>query len=322
MPNKKYFSEIELIKNDISLIKTQLHPDKLALTLDNSYLSINNLRGFLQILALIMSIFMAGAVGFGYLGVKNILDLNQEMNKMKELISDFSVMSKTAEDQFDLKINSINNIENSFNNSYNNLLSSQELSKKRSDSLFLNIKNDYSDLQNIFNNDFSLLDSNLSTINNQLKSLSDIFYKTSVKHQNILTSREQSLLMILSEIFYRTTNFQETNQGLFYYNLAVNFHNIKEYDLAITYFNHSLNLQPNLSQDKVQEIKSKIIQCTEKSIAKKSILKNIAGNSEVVSVNQMVDFDHVLLEDLVNNGYIKEIIAREILRKTYERLEN
>ena len=128
--------------------------------------------------------------------------------------------------------------------------------------------------------------------------------------------------MILSEIFYRTTNFQETNQGLFYYNLAVNFHNIKEYDLAITYFNHSLNLQPNLSQDKVQEIKSKIIQCTEKSIAKKSILKNIAGNSEVVSVNQMVDFDHVLLEDLVNNGYIKEIIAREILRKTYERLEN
>src|SRR4030066_1833517 len=82
---------IEELKKEIAFLKGTLEPDRLAKRLDGSYLSVNNLRCWLQILSIMMTIFITVAAGFGFFGVKNILSIGETESAMKDRYKDFLV---------------------------------------------------------------------------------------------------------------------------------------------------------------------------------------------------------------------------------------
>src|SRR5919106_4047771 len=82
---KQLREEVEQLQGEIEQLKIQTKPDSLAKTLDSSYLSINNLRAFLQILSLILTVFLAGAVYFGFVGLANIFSIREEADKVKDI---------------------------------------------------------------------------------------------------------------------------------------------------------------------------------------------------------------------------------------------
>ena len=58
--------QVSEMQEEISVLGGQLAPDALAKRIDSSYLSVNNLRAFLQILSLVMTVFVAGAISLGF----------------------------------------------------------------------------------------------------------------------------------------------------------------------------------------------------------------------------------------------------------------
>lgn len=72
------------IHAEIRDLKSKLTPDGIANAIDQSYLSINNMRLFLQILALIMTVFLAGIAIFGYLGAKSFIDLRTQIRDIDD----------------------------------------------------------------------------------------------------------------------------------------------------------------------------------------------------------------------------------------------
>ena len=66
----------------------------LAKRLDGSYLSVNNLRCWLQILSIMMTIFISIAAGFGFFGVKNILSIGKIESTMKNRYKKFQAKER------------------------------------------------------------------------------------------------------------------------------------------------------------------------------------------------------------------------------------
>ena len=123
---KKRIVEIE---KEIQILKDKLKPDKIAKLIDSSHLSINNLRGFLQILSIIMSVFLAGAIAFGLIGVNNILELNNEVSKIKEVKDNFNSLHDEALKEFTAQFDSLNDIKSSFKKIHNEMIILQDNSE-------------------------------------------------------------------------------------------------------------------------------------------------------------------------------------------------
>lgn len=106
---------IEELKKEIAFLKGTLEPDMLAKRLDGSYLSVNNLRCWLQILSIMMTIFISIAAGFGFFGVKNILSIGETESAMKERYENFQVkeqgLTKKVDD-IDTRLKDISGIFN------------------------------------------------------------------------------------------------------------------------------------------------------------------------------------------------------------------
>lgn len=87
MENKSdnFKQDIENLNNEIAEIKKKLLPDKLAKIIDRSYFSINNFRLFLTVFSIMLTIFLAGAVYFGIIGVQNISKLQEKIARVGEL---------------------------------------------------------------------------------------------------------------------------------------------------------------------------------------------------------------------------------------------
>lgn len=90
--------DMTALTRDIESLKKRLTPDEMAKAIDHSYLSINNLRGFLQILSLVLTIFVAGAVCFGVIGVQNILKLQEKIERVDELENEVLAIRENVED--------------------------------------------------------------------------------------------------------------------------------------------------------------------------------------------------------------------------------
>ncbi len=54
-----YEEQLVDLQKQIDVLKERLEPDQLSKSIDRSYLSVGNLRAFLQILSLILTIFIA-----------------------------------------------------------------------------------------------------------------------------------------------------------------------------------------------------------------------------------------------------------------------
>jgi hypothetical protein len=92
------------IEKKIDEIRGEVSSESVIKKVDNSYLSISRIRFLLQIFAVIMTVFLAGAVGFGLFGLKNIFsiyDIEKSMavslEKSKKLYSESEKILANAE---------------------------------------------------------------------------------------------------------------------------------------------------------------------------------------------------------------------------------
>ncbi|MFO0794121.1 MAG: hypothetical protein U0586_08645 [Candidatus Brocadiaceae bacterium] len=120
---------IEELKKEIALLKRKLEPDELAKQIDKSYFSVNNLRCFLQILSIIMTIFVGVAAGFGFFGVKNILSIGETESAMRDRYGNFQSKEKLLTEKVDTIEKNLKDISSIFNNvsiAKNKVLSARE----------------------------------------------------------------------------------------------------------------------------------------------------------------------------------------------------
>jgi len=96
---------IKALYQEVEDIKRRLAPDEIAKAIDRSYLSVNNIRTFLQILSIIMTIFFAGIAIFGFIGIQNILTVQEKIqalsqleNKVSQVENKVSVIQKNLHD--------------------------------------------------------------------------------------------------------------------------------------------------------------------------------------------------------------------------------
>lgn len=120
---------IEELKKEIALLKRKLEPDELAKQIDKSFLSVNNLRCFLQILSIVMTIFVTVAAGFGFFGVKNILSIGETESAMRDRYGNFQSKEKLLTEKVDTIEKNLKDISSIFNNvsiAKNKVLSARE----------------------------------------------------------------------------------------------------------------------------------------------------------------------------------------------------
>ena len=89
---------VEVLKGELEDIKKRLEPDEIAKAIDRSYLSINNIRAFLQILSIILTIFLAGAVYFGIIGFQNILKVQEKVQTISKLENEVRTIRENVQD--------------------------------------------------------------------------------------------------------------------------------------------------------------------------------------------------------------------------------
>lgn len=203
--NKK----IDSLEKKIELIKQKVTPDNLAKSIDNSYLSIHNIRVFLQILALIITIFLAGAVGFGIFGISNIFSVHDNAEKvedMKEIVQTYLESVSSMEKKIQISSNNIDSTlsialmkvsetENDLRKKITNL--NNNFNKAISD---VHIKSDeeIKNLESRIQDKILQTNTDIKALRNELRSISEIFNKIGIIHEDKLNAREKQLLTLIA----------------------------------------------------------------------------------------------------------------------------
>ena len=182
---KQLQEEVKQLRGEIEHLKTQIKPDALAKILDSSYLSINNLRAFLQILSVILTIFLGGAVAFGYVGLTNISSIREEADKVRSTRKsvDHVAGSIFATEQ-DIKLR-IDSLQRSFQETNEAI---QHESKKAIDALRTQLENQ-----------LEANEKKIAQVNVKLREISEIFNKVAIQRENDLSAREMHLLFLLAQ---------------------------------------------------------------------------------------------------------------------------
>ena len=159
----------------------------------------------------------------------------------------------------------------------------------------------------------------VTSVDSSIHGLAQIFTYAALKYQDTLSSQDQLLLFLLSEIIYETTNLHSDFEGLYYYNIGVNFINVGEYQLAIEYLTKSKKIQVNLNDSQIQNLNSKIEHCKEKI----ELRDKIQAVDHVVDINlginESIEYlkkvsDSIVLE-LVENGVLKDSQGNDIFKR-------
>jgi len=85
---------IKTIQQEITRLQEQINPTSLARLLDSSYFSIENMRVWLQILSIILTVFFAGAVAFSFIGLRNISDIREDAEKVRKKADEVEKISE------------------------------------------------------------------------------------------------------------------------------------------------------------------------------------------------------------------------------------
>jgi len=171
-------SEIDQIREELRLLKEQLLPDKLAKAVDSSY---GRIRVFLQILAIIITIFLTGAIGFGFFGVTNVLSIHQEATEVH------SLAEKVSQDQEQVE---------------NSLTSTKEMEgqiERKITDFNDTFQKTISDMRGESQKEILDLKTEVATIRESLDKTSDIFNRVAVKKRDVLNAREVQLLVLLAQ---------------------------------------------------------------------------------------------------------------------------
>lgn len=162
------------IRQRIAIIEKRLEPDEIAKSIDRSYLSINNLRGFLQILSIVITIFVAGAIYFGAIGLSGILTIREEARRVEQSRERVA----TAESEINDKVAAVD----------------QQISELRD-----RINNELVQLRTTTDDELRRFSNRLGKIEKELKDISQIFNSVALSNRDLLNAREQQLLTLLAQ---------------------------------------------------------------------------------------------------------------------------
>ena len=212
-------------------------------------------------------------------------------------------------DTLDKMINSLKGTHEEINEIYNkSMLRLNEISLAQNE---LNIE---------VNKKINHIENKVLQIDSSLHEIAQIFYKTSVQYQNILSKRESALLLLLSDVIKRKTGLPIENEGLFNYNLAVGLLNIGEYKFAIEQFKHTLAIQPELDKEKVADINKKIRMC-ESKLNERNLIPSIElSKPKKYTITDWLYFADALSLVLVDRGVLKFEDTKEIHNRMWDKI--
>ncbi|MBN2594907.1 MAG: tetratricopeptide repeat protein [Sedimentisphaerales bacterium] len=280
-------NEIVEIRNELKILKEELLPERLAKAIDSSY---NRIRLFLQILSIMITLFLAGAVSFGIFGVKNIFSIYREATEVHHL------SEKVSNDQKE--------VENSLNST-----------KEMEGQIDKNIKdfNDtfqktISDMQSESQKEISDLKVEITNIRQNLDMTSDVFNRVAVKRGDILNTREKQLLVLLAQEI-------TPDNTLFRFNYGQMAMDLGRYDEAIEQFETVLKAN-DAPSDVIARTKTQIAECKKRK-ASPPKLTELKGVS--IGGYYLLQLHANTLEALRKNGYFTFEQAQKIIDDAREK---
>lgn len=291
------------------------------------------LTPILTFLGLIQTIFIAAGVGFGIIGVTNIMSVKNELDKIKDYSRDAERMNSQAKIEYNAQLDSLrtaqqtsrniidaaNSTKQSISNTYTEVTSSQRIFESKLKSILKQTQQEQENLKLSVDGELSILRKKISTTDSNVINLAKVFSRAAVRGKNSgsLNASQAAFLFFLSSVLYETSGLPVDNEGLFYYNLAINLMSIGKFDLAIAAFNESLQRQPKLSDDKKSQIGKHIAICQNKVGEEKRMMSR--QTKPLTSLNDHIDFNNRLslsiLQALTEVGIFEQAKADEVLKR-------
>ena len=271
--------DIAEIQQELASLRKMLKPDELAKLIDRSYLSVNNLRAFLQILSIVITIFVAGAVYFGSVGVTSILRLQEEAEKVTQ--SREKVVA--AEEEINKKIASFD-------------IAQKDLRSR--------IDNEVNELRQKTDTQIAELSNKIQRVESQLREISKVFNQVAVSRPELLNARERQLLMFLAREI-------DPDNPLFRFNAAHLALGFARYDEALEHLDTVLKsgaLAPQL-RSRAQKMQAEASRLKENPPA----LKYEEPGGFMVGQYGVVTLPANILHVLVNNGLLTVPQAQEVI---------
>jgi tetratricopeptide (TPR) repeat protein len=278
--SQKYIlDQLANLQNQIDILNKRLSSDEIAKSIDRSYLSIGNIRAFLQILSIIITIFVASAVYFGSVGLSNILQIREEASRAESI-------RKSTEDVY-LRISKV---EGEVSNKANGVDTAISVVDRKMDEEITKLK--------------QKLEADIKQVKASLKNVSEIFNSIAISHANILNAREQQLLTLLaSEI--------DPASPIYCYNAANHAFLFRRYDEAIKYLDVTLNASdlPGDIRNSAAELKKKALEF--KGNPPKLQYQEAGGVT--VGPYGVLALPINILNILLQNGYLTLTQAQEVI---------
>jgi tetratricopeptide (TPR) repeat protein len=284
-------NKIDQLEAELNNIKSELSPDKISKKIDSSYLSVNNMRLWLQILALIQTIFVAGAIAFGFIGMTNINQIRAEADKVKE-------MSKTIEEsgskiidkvkKYDAQLNQLEKLSNSF-------AEKDRVANEKVESIERRTTSTLNQSEQRLNERLLDAENKIAAANTKLKDISSMFNQVSIQYDNILNPREQLLLALLARKI-------EPDNISYSYNSAIYSYAIGRYDEAITEFEKATRSK-DLPSNVIEKAKQGIINA---KWMKENYKRTAVTNPELIRLGDYSALQLLIntIETLSVNGYL------------------
>lgn len=289
-------NDLSEVKKKIDEIENKLSPSELAKSIDSTYLSINSTRLFLQFLSAMFTVFLAGAVYFGYLGAKSIFELRDEVKKVERIRIDI-------EDTISQSKNDINNSTQESKSTLNLTKKIESEVKGKANNIDVEISKMKKDMYDKYNQEIGDLQQKITKLDKNLTDISSIFNKLGIEYDNILTVREKQLLFLIAQ------NIEPKNP-IFNYNAAVMAKAFGRYDEAIKYFDNVIDSK-EIPENIISQAKTMKKECYDLKSNPPSVQKKDPQGVAIGDYALMPLFVNIV-ETIWKNGYITYDQAQKI----------
>lgn len=214
------------------------------------------LTPILSILGLVQTIFIAAGIGFGWLGVSNILSAQNELDKIEGISRDVHDMNIQAKSEYRAQLDSItiakqfiqnivdstNIVQEAISETSLEVVAIRKNVELRLNAILSQAQRERNTLRDSVNKELKLLENEIFALNSKIISLARDFSAAAKEGQasGLLNQSQVAFLFYLSTFLYQTVGLPIEKEGLHYYNLGIALSNIGKYEIAIESFNESL----------------------------------------------------------------------------------
>jgi hypothetical protein len=308
--NRRLESELKRMHVEIQALKEELLPERLAKAMDSSF---NRIRLFLQILSIMITLFLGGAVSLGFFGVKNIVDIYREAAEIR------TIAANVAKDQNDVAValKTVKDMETDMRSQSRELqrLVNQAITDARAsfDEAVTDVqdksRSHLSEFEKSVNRELSCAQVRIDRIQNHLRDISSIFNAIAVRERSKLTPRETQLLTLIAQQI-------DPNNALLNFNYAQSAFYFGRYDEAIAKLDIALR-QTSLSPDISKVALDLRQECEKRKISPPTINRDDPNGPRGLAIGGygIMQLHVKTIEALWKNGYLTVEQAQHIFEE-------